>query len=839
MKQNRFFSMLSLVLLLVLSSIALGACDALVSSREYDTAVLPKAIFIPITAAGIEACCENDEDHPASLLIDGSSSTGYWRASYSTEDGKWAHGSQHYINIDLGQIYDNISQIKYLPEYRADIDSHYDFHRNGIIRNFEIYVTKTRLAEGEAAPASALAAAGEWVSTDPNTVTADPKASSEDASTPTGWKIATFNGVSGRYIQLRVLSSYHDTWVSPAPKLAVGREIKIFAANSAYRVNKAGLDRAIIKTEALKAAYPAHYGYSNARLENWLPIAKGYIDDTSVTQEMVDLMVSNLSAYLATAPDNFKADQYNKFYPKALWADNKGNHIQAHGGGVLFDPVGKKWWFYGEDRTPIGWEPMPGVHGYSSTDLYNWKDEGLVLPTFNNTAYNTDGWRMEEWDEFVFKSRHSDPEDSVYHSEDPDAQVVFDPDYNPDSFVPSGNPPLYTGAGNEASPHPNNLGLSAAKMAQFNALYAGMSAREKKEIYRYYNFQSTIERPKVIYNADTGKYVLWFHVEGGFYRPNYGTARAAVAVADSPAGPFKFIWAYHTHFAKNYTNYNSHLGMSRDMNLLVDDADNYDGTGDGAPGPDGVKDAFLFSSTQENRIMEIALLTKDYLGIAGVPKKSAGESQEQMLAEGYKSVTGKNYNWGLHGDQREAPAPFIHYSDGSTSDLPHTSAKRYYNIHSGATGWFTNRQGFTNTPDGGKILGAVGHDHTSPTGAGAWPNGWGDSTSVPSGQDPCVGDGTDGSRGSNGFGGQTTNVFQLRYPSTKPDGTDEPRKGMLVPGKYVWMADAWEPDHLYDSRYIWLPLEMVGDKPEIRWGPGDDGSWRWEDFVYDTGDFSD
>ena len=32
----------------------------------------------------------------------------------------------------------------------------------------------------------------------------------------------------------------------------------------------------------------------------------------------------------------------------------------------------------GEDKTN-GYRPVEGVHCYSSTDLYNWKDEGLAL----------------------------------------------------------------------------------------------------------------------------------------------------------------------------------------------------------------------------------------------------------------------------------------------------------------------------------------------------------------------------------------------------------------------------------------------------------------------------
>ena len=44
-----------------------------------------------------------------------------------------------------------------------------------------------------------------------------------------------------------------------------------------------------------------------------------------------------------------------------------------------------------------------------------------------------------------------------------------------------------------------------------------------------------IERPKVIYNASTGKFVMWMHKENGV---DYSEARAAVAVSDTVDGTY-------------------------------------------------------------------------------------------------------------------------------------------------------------------------------------------------------------------------------------------------------------------------------------------------------------
>ena len=48
-----------------------------------------------------------------------------------------------------------------------------------------------------------------------------------------------------------------------------------------------------------------------------------------------------------------------------------------------------------------------------------------------------------------------------------------------------------------------------------------------------------IERPKVLYNEHTGRFVMWFHLELRGHR--YNTARTGVAVADSPTGPFAYL----------------------------------------------------------------------------------------------------------------------------------------------------------------------------------------------------------------------------------------------------------------------------------------------------------
>lgn len=68
------------------------------------------------------------------------------------------------------------------------------------------------------------------------------------------------------------------------------------------------------------------------------------------------------------------------FHPGLEWLDTNGKPINAHGGGVVFYK-GVYYW-YGEHKIEGKSENEfadGGIHCYSSRDLINWKDEGVVL----------------------------------------------------------------------------------------------------------------------------------------------------------------------------------------------------------------------------------------------------------------------------------------------------------------------------------------------------------------------------------------------------------------------------------------------------------------------------
>lgn len=260
------------------------------------------------------------------------------------------------------------------------------------------------------------------------------------------------------------------------------------------------------------------------------------------------------------------------FRPGEVWLDTDGTPINAHGGGFLFHD-GKYYWF-GEHKIEgtAGNMAHVGVRCYSSTDLYNWRNEGVALSVSADTLS-----------------------------------------------------PIRKGC--------------------------------------------VIERPKVIYNKKTRKFVMWFHLER--LGLQYKDGMIGIAQADRVTGPYEFVrctrgdretWPVNVEpfhklpVAEKYQAERSnllktehpdsvnslgqafHRGQhSRDMTLFVDD--------------DGK--AYHVRSSESNSTLHFSQLTDDYLDFSGKWVRA------------------------LVGHRLEAPAVFKH--DGM-----------YYLMGSGCTGWNPN-----------------------------------------------------------------------------------------------------------------------------------------------------
>lgn len=67
-----------------------------------------------------------------------------------------------------------------------------------------------------------------------------------------------------------------------------------------------------------------------------------------------------------------------------MWPDNNGEHINAHGGGVMYYD-GTYYWF-GENKCDTTSSAMVGVMCYSSRNLTDWKNEGVALSVVDNDS---------------------------------------------------------------------------------------------------------------------------------------------------------------------------------------------------------------------------------------------------------------------------------------------------------------------------------------------------------------------------------------------------------------------------------------------------------------------
>lgn len=91
-----------------------------------------------------------------------------------------------------------------------------------------------------------------------------------------------------------------------------------------------------------------------------------------------------------------------------------------------------------------------------------------------------------------------------------------------------------------------------------------------------------LERPKVIYNERTKKFVMWMHTDNRFY----SDSKAGVAVSDSPEGPFTYLGSVKPNGQ-----------MARDMTVFKDND----------------KKAYLVYSSEDNKTLHVCLLNDDYL----------------------------------------------------------------------------------------------------------------------------------------------------------------------------------------------------------------------------------
>jgi hypothetical protein len=78
--------------------------------------------------------------------------------------------------------------------------------------------------------------------------------------------------------------------------------------------------------------------------------------------------------------------------PGDLWPDDRGSHIQAHGGGIL--KLDSTYYWFGEDRSQALDRSQRFVSCYSSTDLVHWTFRNRVIHLADPENFGP-GWVLE------------------------------------------------------------------------------------------------------------------------------------------------------------------------------------------------------------------------------------------------------------------------------------------------------------------------------------------------------------------------------------------------------------------------------------------------------------
>ena len=116
-----------------------------------------------------------------------------------------------------------------------------------------------------------------------------------------------------------------------------------------------------------------------ARLRRW---GRGCLVSVLSTQIVTAAVVSHGSSALAQESDppaETASAGPQKIVPGAVWPDNRGEHVQAHGGGII--KVDDLYYWFGEQRGRGLRRSRRYVSCYSSPDLVHWTFRNNVIDT--------------------------------------------------------------------------------------------------------------------------------------------------------------------------------------------------------------------------------------------------------------------------------------------------------------------------------------------------------------------------------------------------------------------------------------------------------------------------
>jgi beta-xylosidase len=266
-----------------------------------------------------------------------------------------------------------------------------------------------------------------------------------------------------------------------------------------------------------------------------------------------------------------------------------------------------------------------------------------------------------------------------------------------------------------------------------------------------------IERPKVIYNATTRKFVMWFHLElKGNLRKS---ARSGIAVSDSPTGPYQYLRSVRPN-AGTWP-----LNVTEEQKTGLTEAQKLIGTSFiGSPHPDRAKQNLLARDFLGGQMAKDMTLFVDDDGKAYHVFSSEENSTLHIaqLSDDYLSHSGK---WTRVFCNEWLEAPALCKFEG-----------RYWLIASNCTGWCPNA-----------ARSAVASSIWGP---------WQELGN------PCVGAAPGDRLGPNlSFGGQSTFILPVNGK----------------PGAFIALFDIWRPEDHLKGTYMWLPMKFERGRFTIIW----------------------
>ena len=264
-----------------------------------------------------------------------------------------------------------------------------------------------------------------------------------------------------------------------------------------------------------------------------------------------------------------------------------------------------------------------------------------------------------------------------------------------------------------------------------------------------------LERPKVIFNPRTEKFVMWFHLEPK--DAGYSGSLSGVALADKVTGPYQFLHS----FRPNAGVWPENVPAETKRPLAAKELARLDKMElGGAPRPYYPKQLLFrrdFAGGQMARDMTL-FVDDDGSAYHIYASEGNGSLHISKLSDDYLSPAGKFIRV-LPGRFNEAPAML-------------KSRGRYFLFTSDCTGW---------SPNPARLLAADSI-------FGNWEELG----------NPCL-----------GTGAQITNTFESQSTFVLPvQGTAD---------AFIFMADRWRPKNAIDGRYVWLPVEFRHGVPMFAW----------------------